>query len=140
MPDATSELQPVSAKNPKTVGYPGPLAHILAWTFVGILAYLRNLLLCGPNAQRIVWPEVLMWMSCFVPAALLGTLIFQCEKQFPLGGRRWPRNASILAALGIVFAYVACQIATGICVGVQYLFSLPQTFPRPLWMVERGEL
>jgi two-component system LytT family sensor kinase len=141
MPEATLERQAVPAKDTKTFGYPCALVHILAWTLVGLLAYGRHVLQCGDaGPAKIVWPELLMWMSCFWPAALFGAVIFQCEKRFPLGGQRWGRNTTVLAAMGVVFAYLACQIASHICSGVEYLYGLPSTFSWPGWGMSKGEL
>jgi signal transduction histidine kinase len=139
MSGTTIALQATPTKGRKIYGYPGPLIHVFAWTLIGLLAYARHLLLCGPNEQTISWPELLMWMSCFGPAAIFGTLIFHCEKLFPLGGHRWLRNTVALAAIGVAFSYVACQIAAAGCFGVEHLFSLPITSPHPTWAVAKNE-
>jgi two-component system LytT family sensor kinase len=141
MPEAILELQAVPPKNTRSLGYPGPLVHILAWTLVGLLAYGRHVLQCGDVVSaKILGPELLMWMSCFWPAALFGALIFQCEKRFPLGGQRWARNTAVLAAMGVLFAYVACQIASHVCSGVEYLYGFPPAFSWAGWGVSKGEL
>jgi two-component system, LytTR family, sensor kinase len=141
MLEATLEPQAVPAEDRKTFGYPGPLVHILAWTLVGLLAFGRHVLQCGDaGLAKLAWPELLTWMSCFCSAALFGTLIFRCEKRYPLGGQRWGRNIAVLAALGVLFAYVACQIASNICSGVDYLYGLSPTFAWPGWSVSKGEL
>jgi two-component sensor histidine kinase len=140
MPGTTIALPAAATQGRKTYGYPGPLIHVFAWTLIGLLAYARHLLLCGPNEQKVVWPELLMWMSCFGPAAIFGALIFHCERLFPLGRHRWLKNTAVLAAMGGAFAYVACQIAGRICFAVEHLFSLPVTSPHPTWAVEKAEL
>ncbi|HZC65019.1 MAG TPA: histidine kinase [Candidatus Dormibacteraeota bacterium] len=134
-------MQNPHATNRKSFGYPGPLTHLAVWTFVGLLAYGRHMLqLTGQVTTKIDWPELFMWMSCFMPAALFGPLIFKLERRYPLGKLWWLRNAAVLGVGGLVFAYVACQVGTGICIAVAYCFRLPLIFPRPLWAVESGEL
>jgi two-component sensor histidine kinase len=140
MPEAENEMDVGPRKVRRSLEHPSPLVHILAWSLIGLLAYSRHALqLSDEGSPAIVWPEVALWFSCFVPAALFGPVIFRYERRFPLGERPWVRNIAILSVIGIVFAYVACQIATRICVGVEYFFSLPRTFAEPLWLVQKEE-
>jgi two-component system, LytTR family, sensor kinase len=135
------ETQAPQATNRKLFGYPGPLTHFAVWTFVGLLAYGRHLLQqSGAGTAAMSWSELFMWMSCFAPAALFGSSIFELEKRLPLGKNHWLRNIAVLGGAGLLFAYIACQIAEGICVAVEYFFHLPLTLPQPLWAVEPGEL
>jgi two-component system LytT family sensor kinase len=141
MAASSSETQTPQATHRKSFGYPGPLTHFAVWTFVGLLAYGRHLLqLSGAGTPEVSWSELFMWMSCFVPAALFGSSIFELEKRFPLGKNHGLRNTGVLGGTGLLFAYIACQIAEGICVAVEYFFHLPLGLPQALWMVEPGEL
>lgn len=141
MPEPTIVRQAVPTRDHKTLGYPGPLVHIFAWTLIGLLAYGRHLLqLAETESPKLVWPELLMWMSCFCPAGFFGPLIFYCERRFPLGGKHWPKNVAVLAATGLLFAYIASQIAGRIRFTVENVFSLPLTFSAPVWTESTGEL
>jgi two-component system LytT family sensor kinase len=100
----------------RKVRYPGVPALLLIWTAVGLLAYTRHYLQ-EPGAR--IWPEVLMWLTCFLPWIVLSRPAFRLENRFRVSGPARFRNLAILGAASVAFALVASvlAIALGLAIG-----------------------
>src|SRR6266849_3039338 len=106
----------------KAARYPGFISLFLVWTLVGVLAYARHYLQerqLGSPAH--LWPELLDWLSCFLPWALLAPFVFRLEERFPLARDRWLRNLPLLAVAGLVPSYLAFEGTVWLGVGIDFV-------------------
>jgi two-component system LytT family sensor kinase len=130
-----------SAEIKRRIRYPGIPALLLVWTFLGILAYTRHYLQeSGAGRAGVMWPNFLMWLSCFCPWAFLAPIVFRLEWRFPLGKERWARNAAVLVIAGLGISYIAYLAAAVICLAIRYFFAMPIANAERIWAVPVGEL
>jgi len=123
------------------MGYPGPATLFLACTAVGGVAYTEHFLqdsrvAFGPG----IWPELLIWLTCFYPWVLLAPVVFRLERRFPLGWPHWVKHVAVLALAGLPLSYFACELAMVLSAGVQRLFGRAVSGPMAWWEPAPGEL
>jgi hypothetical protein len=109
MPQAAIENASPSGSGPMRL--PKALIVFLVWTFVGCLSYARYYLR-DPHLR--LWPDVLVWATCFYPWTLLTPLIFGLEKRFPLGPTRLARNLAVLGLASYGFSYLGFVLSSGL--------------------------
>jgi len=118
----------------KGIRYPGPVALILVWGLVGVLAYGRHYLEDrSSNAAEDIFVQILIWQTCFLPWAGLTPLAFRLERRYPLGGANWPRNLAVLAAAGLPLAYLGAELSLVLSLGVEVALRRPFDFFRSWW-------
>ena len=137
MPDtpkenATVPKESVIASGNKAIRLPKAVTIFLVWAFLGCLSYARFYL---RDPHPTPWPDVLTWVACFTPWALLTPVIFAVEKRFPLGPTQLPRNLAVLALTSFVFSYVSFALSSEVDAVWQFLlgqgFSAPRLWPFP---------
>ena len=122
----------------KAIRYPGFGVLFLAWTVLGALSYVRQLLLTD-TPQTHILTDLSGWMTCYYPWVLITPLIFRLEGRFPLDRLKWPKHLAWLAVAGIPVVYLACEMAKLLNAGVEAALRQPQTLAVSWWSVQRCE-
>jgi two-component system, LytTR family, sensor kinase len=96
----------------------------LSWTAIAIVGYARHYFESThpfewPNGS---WPDLLSWLGCFYPWAVLTPSIFRTEKSFPLTSSAWKRSLGIVVVASLICSYVALLMGTLVNFGVDYSF------------------
>jgi signal transduction histidine kinase len=104
------------------------IAHVwLSWTAIAIVGYARHYF---ESTHPIAWstgsgPELLSWLGCFYPWAVLTPFIFRIEERFPLAGSAWKRRLGIAVVASVIFSYAAMQMSALLNFGIDYAFGRP---------------
>lgn len=112
----------------REVRYPGIPSLFLVWSLVGVLSYIHGRP-TYPGYTGFSLLDVLHWLACFWPWALLTPAVFCLEKRFPLEPHRRLRNVAVLGAAGVPLGYLAYLVTAAIWFADAPLFSRP----RPGW-------
>jgi signal transduction histidine kinase len=130
-----------AAGGPRIFGYPGLAVLAAAWTAVGTLAYVRHHV-ADPDRRPEggVPAEYLGFLACYLPWIVLGAVVLEVERRFPLGRARWARNLAVLAAASVPLAYAAWGLTTVFAALVQAAFGLPVEPPHLAWIIPGREL
>jgi len=115
----------------------------LSWTAIAIVGYARHYFeSTHPSAWPTgSWPELLSWLGCFYPWAVLTPFIFRIEERFPLAGAAWKRRAGIAVVASMIFSYAALRMSTSLDFGINFAFGKPASlsdFFRSVSWVELG--
>jgi two-component system, LytTR family, sensor kinase len=97
----------------------------LSWTAIALVGYARHYFESThpfewPNGS---WPDLLSWLGCFYPWAVLTPAIFRIEGWSSLGKGAWKRRLGIVVLASVIFSYVAMLMGTLLNVGVDHLFG-----------------
>lgn len=97
----------------------------LSWTAIAIVGDARHYFESThpfewPNGS---WPDLLSWLGCFYPWALLTPSIFRTEERFPLASSEWKRRLGIVVFASLIYSYVAMLMGTLLNFGVDSLFG-----------------
>jgi two-component system LytT family sensor kinase len=122
----------------KASGYPGFGILFLAWTVLGVLAYLRYFLLTGILGRGVL-PELLGWLSCYYPWLFFSPLIFRLEDRFPLSKTHWARHVAILAPVGFLASYAAYELTMFLSAMLHLVFHDSVLLPRHWGVMPRAE-
>jgi two-component system LytT family sensor kinase len=122
----------------RPIRYPGLGVLFLVWTLLGALAYAHYSLVSG-NWGKAVLPELLGWLTCYYPWLVVTPIVFVSESRFPLSRSPLTKHIAILAAAGLVLAYVAFQLAVIFNVAIEYVFREPISVSMPFWKVPARE-
>jgi len=117
---------------PEGIRYPGVGKMLLIWSAIGALTAARYLLFAPPGLGRVLLAEILGYMACYFPWAVLTPLVFRIEGRYPLGAPGWPRRLSLLAAISIPFCLLASLLMLGTFLAVRYAFGAPPPLPRSI--------
>jgi two-component system, LytTR family, sensor kinase len=100
----------MSEASPRRTGqgvrYPGVPWLFLVWSLVGVLSYIHGRP-TYPGYRGFSLLDLVHWLACFWPWALLTPAAFSLEKRFPLEPRNRLRNVAVLAAAGAALGYLA---------------------------------
>ena len=99
----------------------------LAWTAIAIVGYARHYFESTHPFEWPIgsWPDLLSWLGCFYPWAVLTPAIFRIEERFPLASNAWKRSLGIVVLASLFFSYAALLMGTLLNFGVNYLFGQP---------------
>ena len=103
------------------VTYPGIGLHLIAWTTLGTLSYVR----AHADAPLTRIHDYLAWLACYLPWVALAPLVFRLERRYPLERERWARNLVVLVAASAVFCYAASVMSFGLGNLWDLVFQLP---------------
>jgi two-component system LytT family sensor kinase len=97
----------------------------LAWTAIAIVGYARHYFESTHPFEWPIgsWPDLLSWLGCFYPWAVLTPAIFRIEERFPLASNAWKRSLGIVVLASLFFSYAALLMGTLLNFGVNYLFG-----------------
>ncbi len=111
--------------------YPGIPVMMLVAGLLGVMLYLRrNLMDDQAGFSEPIFPELLGWMSCFLPWAFLAPIVFRLERRYPLVRGGWVRNLVILFAFGVVLSSVAYFAAMFLSAAAHSAFARAIVMPR----------
>src|SRR4029077_16645013 len=114
--------------------YPGIPVMMLVACLLGVMLYLRhNFMDSQIGFSEPIFPEVLGWMSCFLPWAFLAPFIFRLESRYPLVRGKWISNFAILALSSVVLSWVAGRAATLLSAGAHMAFGKAVVWTTPSW-------
>jgi two-component system, LytTR family, sensor kinase len=107
----------------------------LSWTAIAIVGYARHYFESThpfewPNGS---WPDLLSWLGCFYPWALLTPSIFRIEERFPLASSEWKRRLAIVVFASLIYSYVAMLMGTLLNFGVDSLFGRSASLSGFFW-------
>lgn len=106
------------------VRYPGFAVRLLIVSALGSLSYARYYLQGGPpGGHADVFHDLLLWLTCFVPWAVLAPLAWWVESRFPLEKRRAVLHLVAIAAASIPVSFLALEISTLLVKTLEYLFT-----------------
>jgi LytS/YehU family sensor histidine kinase len=104
---------------------------MLVACLLGVMLYLRrNLMDDQAGFSEPIFPELLGWMSCFLPWAFLAPIVFRLERRYPLVRGGWVRNLVILFAFGVVLSSVAYFAAMFLSAAAHSAFARAIVMPR----------
>jgi signal transduction histidine kinase len=97
----------------------------LSWTAIAIVGYARHYFESTHPSEWPTgsWPDLLTWLGCFYPWAVLTPSIFRIEERFPLASRAWKRRLGIVVLASLICSYVAMLMGTLLDLGVNYSFG-----------------
>jgi two-component system LytT family sensor kinase len=109
----------------------------LSWTAIAIVGYARHYFESThpfewPNGS---WPDLLSWLGCFYPWAVLTPSIFRIEERFPLASSAWKRRLGIVVLASVICSYVAMLMGSLLNFGVDYLFGRSASLSGSFWPV-----
>jgi two-component system, LytTR family, sensor kinase len=107
----------------------------LSWTAIAIVGYARHYFESTHPFEWPIgsWPDLLSWLGCFYPWAVLTPSIFRIEERFPLASNAWKRSLGIVVLASLIFSYVAMLMGTLLNFGVNYLFGRPASLSGIFW-------
>jgi len=121
-------------------GYPGLATLFPLWGLIGALACARHHLQWGAYGYRVpVLPDLLGWMVCYLPWALVTPVIFRLERRFPLGSAGWLRHLSCLALASVPIACVASMVMLALGRAMRLILGAPPQPARSWWEFSRCE-
>lgn len=102
----------------------------LSWTAIAVVGYARHFFESTPIDWPIgSWPDLLTWLGCFYPWAVLTPSIFRIEERFPLAGNMWKRRLGIAVLASLIFSYAAMLMSSLLNFGINYAFGKPASLP-----------
>jgi two-component system LytT family sensor kinase len=110
----------------------------LALTLCGSLSFARYY--CEPGHGGPIWPQLLIWLTCYYAWVVLAPLVFRLERQFPIARRQWPRNLVVLAAAGLCLAYVGYELSNLLSAATSLAYRQPVLLYHPIWAIPQREL
>jgi two-component system, LytTR family, sensor kinase len=92
----------------------------LTWTAIAVVSYARHYFEATHPFVWVngSWPELLEWMACFYPWAVLTPFIFRLEERFPLASNAWKRSLGIVVLSSLVFCYLAMAMGGLLNLGI----------------------
>jgi two-component system, LytTR family, sensor kinase len=109
----------------------------LSWTAIAIVGYARHYFESThpfewPNGS---WPDLLSWLGCFYPWAVLTPFIFRIEERFPLASSAWKRRLGMVVLASLICSYAAMLMGSLLNFGVGYLFGRSASLSGFFWPV-----
>lgn len=114
----------------------------LTWTAIMVVSYARHYFEATHPFKWAngSWPELLEWMGCFYPWAVLTPSIFRVEERFPLTRAAWKRSLGIVVFSSVIFSYVALGMGGLVNFGIDRALGKPVSFSGYFWKDHRVEL
>jgi len=110
----------------------------LGLTLCGSLSFARYY--CEPGHGGPIWPQLLIWLTCYYGWVVLAPLVFRLERAFPIARRHWPRNLMVLACAGFGMAYVGYELSNLLSAATTLAYRQPMLLYRPIWAIPQREL
>ncbi len=97
----------------------------LTWTAIAVVGYARHYFeathpFVWDNGS---WPDLLEWMACFYPWAILTPFIFRLEERFPLTRNAWQRSLGIGVLSSLILCYLAMSMGGVLNLGIDRAFG-----------------
>jgi two-component system LytT family sensor kinase len=108
------------------VRYPGVPALLLVLSLIGGLSYIHGRP-AVPGFTGFSVLDLLQWLMCFWPWALITPVVFRLEKRFPLQRENWLRHAALLALVSPLWCYLAYKMTE-----LMWVLSMPMFLQTPL--------
>ncbi|HEX7960027.1 MAG TPA: histidine kinase, partial [Terriglobales bacterium] len=70
-----------------------------------------------------VFHDVLLWLTCFLPWAVLAPLAWRVERRFPIERQRAVLHLVAIAATSVPIGYLALEMSAFLVKALEYLFS-----------------
>jgi two-component system LytT family sensor kinase len=124
-----ASVENASLTGNRVIRLPKAVIVVLVWTFIACLSYARYYL---RDPHHRLWPDILIWVACFYPWALLTPFIFALEKRFPIGPIRLLRNLAVLGLASYGFSYLGFVLSSETDTLRQFFVGQP-FFTSRLW-------
>jgi two-component system LytT family sensor kinase len=113
----------------------------VALTLIGALSFAR----CYPDLARsghggAVWPQLLIWLTCYYSWVFLAPLVFRLERRYPLARAQWPRSLAMLALASFGLAYVGYELSNLLNAATAFAYRQPIVLSKPIWAIPGREL
>jgi two-component system LytT family sensor kinase len=97
----------------------------LTWTAIAVAGYARHYFEATHpfDWANGSWPDLLEWMACFYPWAVLTPFIFRIEERFPLTRNAWKRSLGIVVFSSLIFCYLAMAMGGVLNLGIDRAFG-----------------
>jgi sensor histidine kinase YesM len=106
------------------IRYPGMAMRSVILTVLGSLSYTRYYLQGGTTGgQTAILHDLLLWLTCFLPWAVLSPLAWWVERRFPVERRRAALHIFVIAIASIPICYIALEISASLVRVLEYVFS-----------------
>jgi two-component system, LytTR family, sensor kinase len=107
----------------------------LSWTAIAIVGYARHYFESTHPFEWPIgsWPDLLSWLGCFYPWAVLTPSIFRIEERFSLASGAWKRRLGIVVLASLICSYVAMLMGAVLNFGVNYLFGRAVSHSGSVW-------
>jgi two-component system, LytTR family, sensor kinase len=97
----------------------------LTWTAIAGVGYARHYFeathpFVWTNGS---WPDLLEWMACFYPWAVLTPFIFRVEERFPLTRNAWKQSSGLVVFASLIFCYLAMAMGGVLNLGIDRAFG-----------------
>jgi two-component system LytT family sensor kinase len=113
----------------------------VALTLIGSLSFARYYLeLAGSGHRGPVWPQLVIWLTCYYSWVFLAPLVFRLEDRFPAARGHWPRNLAILTAASLGMAYLGYELSNLMNAATSLAYGLPILISKPYWAIPGREL
>jgi two-component system, LytTR family, sensor kinase len=120
------------------VRYPGIPSLFFFWSLVGVLSYIHGRP-AYPDYAGFSVLDLLHWLACFWPWALIAPVVFRLERRFPLQPRDWPRNVAVLAMASVGLCYLAYLFTATVWLLDAPLFSRSRPAGGQFWTIPLGD-
>jgi signal transduction histidine kinase len=126
--------------NGVAVRYPGFAMRLLIVSVLGSLSYTRYYLQAGiTGGHADVFHELLLWLTCFLPWAVLAPLAWWMERRFPLERPRAAFHLLVIALASVPIGYLALEMSALLVRTLEYLFARATSASLMFTMVPRRE-